>query len=65
VRYRPTVVAIDIGVRPLGGDQECPSNPETAFTVELREPLGARRIEGGRWSDAELRRLLGSSGDFE
>ncbi|HAS12093.1 MAG TPA: hypothetical protein DCS55_16490 [Acidimicrobiaceae bacterium] len=48
VDYRPDEVAFDVGVRPRGGDQECPSNPTTPYTVELDEPLGDRSIVGER-----------------
>ncbi len=46
--YGSDVIDIAVGVRPLGGDQECPSNPDTPFTVELSEPLGDRTITGER-----------------
>jgi hypothetical protein len=35
-------VTVLLGVVPRGGAQECPSNPETPFTLELPEPLGDR-----------------------
>jgi hypothetical protein len=37
-------VRLRVGVRPRGGDQTCPSNPPTPFTVELIAPLGDRAI---------------------
>ena len=46
--YGSDSIDIDVGVRPRGGDQECPSNPDTSFTVELSEPLGDRTITGER-----------------
>ena len=46
VDHRLDAVVIAIGVRPLGGDQTCPGNPDTPYTVELDEPLGRRPIEG-------------------
>lgn len=48
VDYRPDEVEFDVGVRPLGGDQTCPSNPNTPHTVDLNEPLGDRSIVGER-----------------
>jgi hypothetical protein len=48
VVYGSDAIDIAVGVRPLGGDQECPSNPDTPFTVELTEPLGDRTITGER-----------------
>lgn len=48
VTYGPDAVGIDVGVRPFGGDQTCPSNPATDYVVELDEPLGDRCIEGER-----------------
>ena len=50
VAYEATVVLIDIRVHPLGGDQDCQSNPDTSFVVELDEPLDDRAILGERWS---------------
>lgn len=50
VAYGSDAIDIAVGVRPLGGDQECPSNPDTPFTVELTEPLGDRTITGERRS---------------
>jgi hypothetical protein len=37
-------VRLVIGVRGLDGEQTCPSNPPTPFTVELSEPLGDREV---------------------
>jgi len=39
-----TQVRLRVGVRPLPGGQNCPSNPGTPFTVELAEPLGDREV---------------------
>lgn len=36
------VVEVVIAVRPRGGDQACPSNPPTPFTLTLDQPLGDR-----------------------
>lgn len=43
-RYTADELQIAIGVEPRPGDQECPGNPETPFTVHLEEPLGDRVI---------------------
>jgi hypothetical protein len=48
VDYRADEVEFDVGVRPRGGDQECPSNPTTPYIVELDEALGERAIVGKR-----------------
>jgi hypothetical protein len=37
-------VELVIGVEPTSGDQTCPSNPPTPFTVDLEEPLGDRAV---------------------
>ncbi len=50
VAANASTVVIDVRVRPLGGDQECPSNPITPYVVELDEPLGDREIVGERWT---------------
>lgn len=50
---KPAVVAgaesvvVVFGVRPRGGDQACPSNPETPFVLELSAPLGDRLLLDG------------------
>ncbi|WP_402469528.1 hypothetical protein [Isoptericola aurantiacus] len=43
-RESTTAVHLAIVVDPEGGDQTCPSNPATPFTVELDEPLGERVV---------------------
>lgn len=50
VEYRSDSITISVGVRTLGGDQTCPSNPTTPFVVELEQPLADRAVEGERWS---------------
>jgi hypothetical protein len=40
-------VTVTFAVRPRGGGQECPSNPETPFVLELPEPLGERVLLDG------------------
>lgn len=48
VDYDSDAVVLDVRVEPLRGDQECPSNPETPYTLELDEPLGDRELTGPR-----------------
>jgi hypothetical protein len=49
----PDIIEVDdlllvtFAVRPLEGDQNCPSNPATRVTVDLGEPLGDRRLRDG------------------
>ena len=40
-------VTVTIGVMSRGGDQTCPSNPATPFTVKLAAPLGDRTLMDG------------------
>jgi hypothetical protein len=40
-------VTVLLGVVPRPGGHECPSNPETPFTLELPEPLGDRVLLDG------------------
>lgn len=40
----PEEVRLRIGVRPPDGNQACPANPPTPFTIDLGEPLGERDI---------------------
>lgn len=40
-------VTVVFAVRPRGGAQDCPSNPETPFTLILNEPLGDRVLLDG------------------
>ena len=47
VTYNDSQVTIAIRVRRKGGDVECPSNPETPLTVQLREPVGSRAVVDG------------------
>jgi len=48
VRYGEDAVEVSIGVRPLGGDQDCQGNRVTPFDLELSEPLGDRELLGER-----------------
>ena len=47
VEVTADAVRIVFGAIPLVGDQSCPSNPSTAVTIELDEPLGDRAIIDG------------------
>ena len=40
-------VTVTVGVKPRGGDQTCPSNPATPYTVKLAAPLGERTLIDG------------------
>lgn len=40
-------VTVVFAVRPRGGGQDCPSNPETPYTLVLDEPLGDRVLLDG------------------
>ena len=40
-------VTVVFAVRPRGGDQDCPSNPETPHLLVLSEPLGERALLDG------------------
>jgi hypothetical protein len=56
--YEPDRVVVAFTVEPLGGDQDCPSNPATRVRVELSEPLGDRELlDGGMlpWQDPRAR----------
>jgi hypothetical protein len=41
------LLLVTFAVRPLEGDQNCPSNPATRVTVDLGEPLGDRTLRDG------------------
>lgn len=56
VTYTETEVVITVRVAPPPGDaQDCPSNPNTPFNVELSEPLGGRELVNGATSEIALR----------
>lgn len=49
-----TSIRVTFSVRPLDGEQGCPSNPPTPVTVHLEEPLGDRMLlDGGRDPQSE------------
>lgn len=45
-------VRLILGIRPRGGDQNCPSNPATPFIVPLSNPLGDREVLHAGLADA-------------
>lgn len=47
IRSDEHTVVVSVFVRPLDGDQTCPSNPATPFTLDLDEPLGDRELLDG------------------
>jgi hypothetical protein len=47
IDYAVDAITIVFFARPLRGDQDCPGNPSTRVTVELREPIGDRRVLDG------------------
>jgi hypothetical protein len=47
VSYGGDSILVVFGVRSLVGGQDCPSNPAGRVVVELREPLGDRRLLDG------------------
>ena len=44
LRETDAAVEVVLAVQPRGGDQACPSNPPTPFTLTLDEPLGERTL---------------------
>ncbi|MEX2619129.1 MAG: hypothetical protein WD250_02810 [Egibacteraceae bacterium] len=49
ITYGDQEVVVTIRVIPSPGDQSCPANPPTPFTVELDEPLDGRALlDGGQ-----------------
>lgn len=45
ITYGQTSVLVVFAARPLEGDDfDCPGNPSTSVVVQLREPLGSRRL---------------------
>lgn len=65
VDYREDEIVLTAYVRPLDGDQRCPSNPPTPFLLELAEPLGRRDLVNGATTEIASRNLgdeLGGDG---
>lgn len=49
ITYSDDEVVVTIRVIPRAGDQACPGNPATPFTLQLDEPLGDRTLlDGGQ-----------------
>lgn len=48
VNYAANAVTLEVSVRPLNGDQDCQSNPDTPYIVKLAEPLGNRECWASR-----------------
>jgi hypothetical protein len=40
-------VVVSVFVRPVEGGAECPSNPDTPYTLRLTSPLGERALLDG------------------
>lgn len=48
ITYGPEAITVVFAARPLAGDGfDCPGNPSMRIVVELREPLGSRRLLDG------------------
>jgi hypothetical protein len=47
IAYGEAEVIVVFGARPQRGGQDCQGNPPSAVTVDLREPLGDRRLVDG------------------
>jgi len=50
VAYNAEDITVTIVVTNAGGDQACPGNPDSPFTLKLSEPVGDRVIKDGRTS---------------
>jgi hypothetical protein len=50
VEYEADRIIVTVRVENAGGDQACPGNPDTPYTLELEEPVGDRVIYDGRSS---------------
>jgi len=55
ITYGPDTILVVFAARPLEGDAfDCPGNPSTRVVVQLREPLGERRLlDAGFFPPAE------------
>jgi hypothetical protein len=47
ISYLPDTIRVVFSARPLAGGHDCPGNPPTRVVVELREPVGDRRLVDG------------------
>lgn len=49
VEYRQDAVVITMRVERRSDSEDCPSNPDTPYNLELREPVGTRALlDGGQ-----------------
>lgn len=48
VDYADDSITVTIRVEYAGGDQTCPGNPDTPYTLVLDEPIGDREIKDGK-----------------
>lgn len=56
VRYEEDAITVWVNVRERTEDRSCPGNPDTPYTIRLREPLGERKIlDGNRTPPAPAR----------
>lgn len=46
IDYTAEAVRLEVGVRPLGADQDCQGVPDTPYAVELEDALGDRPVTG-------------------
>jgi hypothetical protein len=54
IQTSDSAVVVTFRVRPLGGFQQCPSNPASPIIVRLPQPLGDRPLlDGGRQPPTE------------
>jgi hypothetical protein len=47
ITYGADSISVIFSARPLPGEHDCPGNPSSRVLVELREPLGSRRLVDG------------------
>jgi hypothetical protein len=47
VDYADDSITVTITVAYAGGDQTCPGNPDTPYTLTLEQPVGSREVKDG------------------
>ena len=47
IAYFEDAIVITMSIRPLPGDQDCPSNPAARFEIRLDQPIAGRRLLDG------------------
>jgi hypothetical protein len=52
IDYGDKEITIVFAARPLPGGHDCPGNPSSRVTIELREPLGNRVLRDGAFFPA-------------